>query len=364
MAKAKTPFDPGKFENIFQVGGITTGTIDWPQPNGGGSCRVAMVDTGSGLRFTIALDRGGDILDASYKGCALAYLTPNGATPPNHAHHADLEWLSSWPGGLVTTCGPLNIGLPTPEDRHSSLHGHFSNTPAAVNAVTNPNPWQRKPEMSIDLTIRDTRFFGPNIEVQRRIACRLGESVIEIHDRVSNIGDRVIPHQYLYHVNLGHPLLDHGARLIYGGHFDASWDLPTPPHKPSPIRFPSYKRVPDALASHAGAGERGLIIRPAATRNGKVRVGLINSKRGIGFELSFLRSQLPRLANWQHFGPRGSYVCGLEPFNGALRDDDKSPLAKRTLRPGQTVNYDLTLSALEGRAALADLARCDATLTK
>ncbi len=100
-------FDYNKFELIHQVGGIRTARYDWPEVGGSPGCRVALVDTGAGLRFTVALDRGGDIVEAFYQDTALAYLTPNGYQPPSHAlQQVDDQWLSSWPGGLVTTCGP------------------------------------------------------------------------------------------------------------------------------------------------------------------------------------------------------------------------------------------------------------------
>ena len=71
-------FDTGKFETIHQVGGIRTGRYDWPDAGGSPGCRVALVDTGSGLRFTIPIDRGGDIVEAFYHNSSLAYLTPSG----------------------------------------------------------------------------------------------------------------------------------------------------------------------------------------------------------------------------------------------------------------------------------------------
>ena len=94
-----------KFENILQLGGIRTGSLDTPGAGGGGATRVALFDTGAGLRFTVALDRGGDIVDASFNQFALAYLTPNGLLPSSPAYHTGTEWLRSWAGGLVTTAG-------------------------------------------------------------------------------------------------------------------------------------------------------------------------------------------------------------------------------------------------------------------
>src|SRR6185503_6601393 len=102
--------DPKKFENVHQIGGIRMGRLDSPGAGGADGTRVALIDTGSGFRFTVALDRGGDVVDASYNQFGLAYLSPNGLRPPSHAYHFENEWLRNWPGGLVTTCGPEYIG--------------------------------------------------------------------------------------------------------------------------------------------------------------------------------------------------------------------------------------------------------------
>src|SRR5262245_9221533 len=117
-------FDPAKFENPLQLGGIRTGLLDSPGAGGGWPTRVALFDTGAGLRFTVALDRGGDIVEASHNQFGLAYLTPNGLRPPSPAYHTGVEWLRGWAGGLVTTCGPEYMGGPRVEDGvQSSLHG-------------------------------------------------------------------------------------------------------------------------------------------------------------------------------------------------------------------------------------------------
>ena len=42
MAKAKStkaPFDASKFESIYQVGGIRTGQLDYPDAGGSPGCR-------------------------------------------------------------------------------------------------------------------------------------------------------------------------------------------------------------------------------------------------------------------------------------------------------------------------------------
>ena len=87
-------FDAMRFENVHQIGGIQTALL----PVGPGSAQmthVAQVNTGSGLRFTVTLDRGGDIAEAFFNQHSLTYLTPTGVAPPSHAFHRGMDWLEA-----------------------------------------------------------------------------------------------------------------------------------------------------------------------------------------------------------------------------------------------------------------------------
>ena len=77
------------------------------------------------------------------------------------------------------------MGPPREEDGEQLyLHGPFSNTAAALLAVHNPDPRRGDLEMYLDMTIRDTRFYGPVLEVRRRISCTLGSPCVRIQDEV------------------------------------------------------------------------------------------------------------------------------------------------------------------------------------
>ncbi len=365
---AAPAYDIEKFENVHQVGGIRTARMDFPGIGGdaqGG--RVALVDTGSGLRFTIALDRGGDIVDAFYNRHSLAYLTSNGLMAPSQAHNTGLDWLLGWAGGLLTTCGPQFIGGPRIEDGiQTSLHGRYSNLPAAVESLVNPDPRAGRPEMLVSLIVRDSRMFGPVFEVRREIRCALGRPEIRISDRVTNQGNLRHPHNWLYHVNLGYPLLDEGARFVYRGAAEY-WQAPPPPGESSVIcrigdqEMMLMKKATGTLHEHAGAGERGLIIDVEPDQDGLCHVGLINDRLDLGLELQYPASALPRLANWQHFGPAGSYVTGVEPFSGSLmgKAADHHPKAAQYLEAGESRTYALTIRVLSGREAIGHLAAFD-----
>lgn len=364
--KPASSFDPNKFENVHQIGGIRTGTLDAPGAGGGAGVRVALVDTGAGLRFTVALDRGGDIIDASYNQFGLAYLSPNGLRPPNPAYHQGVEWLRGWAGGLLTTCGPEYIGGPRMEaGGQTSLHGRFSSSPAIVETLRNPDPQRGRMDMELGLIVRDSRVFGPVYEIRRTLRCTLGQPEIVLEDEVTNRGDTPSAHHWLYHCNLGYPLLDRGTRFIYRGRAQC-WVVPPPAGQDivQPISAAAMNRlksVPSALPEHAGGGERGLIVSAEPEADGMCRVGLINDRLKLGLEFIYPAKALPRMAHWQHYGPNGSYVSGLEPFHGSLlgRARDRHPSVDSMLAPGESRTYSLRLRVLPTPAELRRLASCD-----
>jgi len=358
------PFDTEKFESVLQVGGIRTGTLDAsPTAATGGpqACRVAHFDTGSGLRFTVNLDRGGDIVDASFKQHNLAYLTPNGLRPPSHAYHLGADWLAGWAGGLLTSCGPNYFGPPRTEDGQSlGVHGHHSNTPAAVEMLLNPDPHRGRNGMLLAMSIRDSRMFGPVIEVRRTIQCRLGVSEIAIYDEVINRSNTRCAHNWLYHINLGYPLVDAGAKLIYKGKTQyLGGEGPVDAAKAN-----GFKTVTQPLELHRGGGERVLLVDNEPDVQGLCHAGLINAKLGLAFEVIYPAAALPRFANWQHFGPGGSYVTGLEPFSGSLlgKEKDQHPQAAQWLEPGEAKRYQMTIRVHDDQQAIKALAAQDGKL--
>jgi hypothetical protein len=81
MPKRDTEFNllqrrfSGKISNAAQLGGIETSVID----NGlGRGTRIAWINTGTGLRYKVVIDRAMDIADALYNQHSLAWLSSTG----------------------------------------------------------------------------------------------------------------------------------------------------------------------------------------------------------------------------------------------------------------------------------------------
>ena len=112
--------------------------------------RALEFKTGSGFMFTVLADRGLDILDASYNGLPIAWLSPTGAVGPAFYDRHDVGWLWSYGGGLVVTCGLTQVGVADIDeelDEELGLHGRISNTPArnVSLSITISTPPGRKP---------------------------------------------------------------------------------------------------------------------------------------------------------------------------------------------------------------------------
>ena len=209
----------GKLSNAAQLGGIETSVLD----NGlGRGNRIAWINTGTGLRYKVVIDRALDIADAFYNEHSLAWLSHGGVSPPQPFSNRGLDWLKTFAGGLMVTCGLDHIGGPEADiNGERGLHGPVSNIPAEIIAVSQPDPVAGKMDMSITGTVTQTQVFGPSFELKRSISGTLGKASIRIRDEVINRGNSPVPHMMLYHFNFGWPLADEGTDIVWRGEWQA-----------------------------------------------------------------------------------------------------------------------------------------------
>ena len=186
----QTPWH-NKIKNPAQLGGIETAVLD----NGAGrGMRVAWINTGTGLRYKVVLDRGMDIADAFFNQNSLAWLSHGGFTAPQPLSNQKLDWLRTFGGGLLTTCGLSHVGGPeTDEFGERGIHGYISNQPAQLEAIAQPDPVLGKLDFSITGLMRETTVFGPSLELRRTLSGTLGSPVIHIRDEVTNRANTPAP---------------------------------------------------------------------------------------------------------------------------------------------------------------------------
>ena len=345
MAKKKRKLNgQDRVGNVAQIGGIETSVLD----NGlGRGTRIAWVNTGSGLRYKVVIDRGLDIVDAFYNQHSLVWLSHAGVTAPKPDANRDLEWLWSFAGGLLTTCGLTHVGGPeTDEFGQRGLHGRISNIPAEIESIVQPDLSDGRLDMSITAVMRQHRVFGPNLELRRTISGTLGEPSIRIHDVVTNVGNARTPHMLLYHCNYGWPLADEGTKIVWKGQcqsrgLDMDNAIFNDRH--------DFRTCCKPLAGHKAGGEACGFIDVTPDRNGMCTVGLYNEKLNLAVMTRYKKEQLPCLANWQHWGP-GEYVTGLEPGTNFPIGQAAARRQKKLLQlgPGKSRTYDLEITALTG----------------
>ncbi|AQQ70173.1 hypothetical protein SMSP2_00516 [Limihaloglobus sulfuriphilus] len=329
--------------NHNQLGGIETYVVD----NGPGrGSRVAWVNTGSGLRFKVSIDRGLDIVEAFYGKYSLSWLSFVGTAAPRPDSDRGLNWLSTFPGGLVTTCGLSHAGAPDEDESgQRGLHGKYSNSAAEVTSIIQPELTDAEPQMSISGIVREARVFGPNLEMQRTISCKLLKPQIVITDRVINRGNSSSPHMLLYHCNFGWPLVDQGTQILYKGKCRSrGMDFDDAVFNENN----DYRTCSAPIDAHSGSGEACGFIDSTPDDDGLCRTGLFNDKLSLGAMITYDAKQLPCLANWQHWG-RGEYVTGLEPATnfptGQVKAREEGKLIM--LEPGETRNYKLVIDITE-----------------
>jgi len=317
--------------DISQICGVRFYTLNDGVERG---VRLADLYTGSGFRFTVTLDRGMDISTADYKGMALAFRSPNGDVNPAYYDAEGLEWLRTFKGGLVTTCGLTYLGSPCEDNGEKlGLHGRISNIPAKE--INYGGYWDGDDYyIFVEGSLREAMQFKENVSLRRRITSKLGESSLIINDVIRNDGYSSSPFMLLYHCNIGFPIVDYGSEIICDGNkviprdAEAESGLAEATTFSSPI--PNYKEqvfyheMPDDM----------------------VYTRLFNKKLngGLGVYLKYSKKDLPNFIEWKMMG-QGTYVVGMEPANCLVegRDKERARGTLQFLEPGEERNISMEI---------------------
>lgn len=335
--------------DMSQVAGVRRAELTEGNERGAGLIDIA---NASGLSFSLLPGRALDIASASYRGMSLCFRGNTGDVGPAFYEPSGYGWMRGFFGGLLTTCGMTFVGHPEvdPEEEGEELglHGRLSFLPAKQ--VRAGGRWQGDEYvMEAEATIREAVVFGTCLELSRTISTTLGERSIRIHDRVENLAAERSPLMMLFHMNLGFPLLDAGARLLVRSECTTRWQ--------------DDQEVGPEVYAVAGLPERGAgdvvyVHRPIADGAGMVSAALINGRLGLGLRFRFPLAEMPLLTQWQHFAQR-TYVTGIEPGNC-------SPLGRawnrangylQHIEPGEVREFHMEIAVLDGAEELAAAAR-------
>ena len=322
--------------------------------------RMLEFRTGSGLRFSVVVDRAMDVAEVEWKGASLGWHGPSGLRAPA-LHEPEGEngfgWARSFTGFLVT-CGLDHILGPEEVDashysypgirtKRHGLHGRVANIPARLTGYGEHWDGDRC-ILWAEGVVRQATTFGEHLVMTRRIEADLGGIEIRLSDRVVNEGFAPTPHMFFYHVNLGAPLLDAGARYV-APIADVVWAAHAARYRDQGT---GYALMP---APQDGFSEQVWQHETAADAEGEVPVALLNDRLGLGLQVTTRKDQLPCLFEWQHF-QAGAYALGIEPSTHHVLGDTAARERGEMiwLSSGEERHYDARFTVLEGAAALEE----------
>jgi hypothetical protein len=174
------------------------------------------------------------MVELTWRGDMLGWIGPGHrptATAPDPDGEDGLGLLRSFTGFLVT-CGYDFFGPPRsgPADHfayplrqrlHYPVHGRASFLPATVEGRR-----IEEDRITIDLRLSQASLFGTVFDIRRQWQIGIDRPTLRLTDRIENVGLTRSPFMVLYHINLGHPLIDTGTEID---------GLPPHPDMPSPL---------------------------------------------------------------------------------------------------------------------------------
>jgi len=307
--------------------------------------RAVDVKSLSGIDMTVLIDRGLDISYFSYKSIPICWRSATKETSSIYFESRKDNISRTFYGGLLTTCGLTNMGLPCEDDGEElGLHGRISNL-AAENVCINGEWKDDEYVMSVSGRVREVKVLGNKLLLKRKITTYMSAPRVIVEDTVDNIGYKKSPIMILYHVNIGYPVLDSTSKLL----------------EPRVNVIPLDKQSRKGLKNFSDFSEpikdfkQQIYFHDIEPDNeGNSNIALVNTSfnnnQGIGVWLKFNKNNLPYLVQCKQMGG-GEYFCEIGPSNSFVRgrkiEREKENL--RFINQGESLNYRLEFNILNSR---------------
>ncbi|KTR82697.1 DUF4432 family protein [Leucobacter chromiiresistens] len=310
-----------------------------------------------GLEIEVLIDRAFDIGDVRYRGVPVSWRSGNGYRHPAlHEVEAEdgLAWLRTLDGFLVS--GGLDHALfggeydashyhyPPKQTVRHGLHGRLSSLPARLLSVD--EAWEENGGvLRVIGEVVQATSFGEHLRLRRTIEVDVHGSGFRIDDEVTNLGFERTPHMFLYHINIGWPVVDEGSEFC-GAVEEHLWKSDSVDEQGAP-----FDRL---IAPERHFVEQVWEHRLSASETGSHRVALIRRDGEFGVELEWDAAGMPHFFEWQNLR-EGQYGVGLEPSThhvsgeAAAREDG----SMIWLEHGDSRSYRTAVTLLDGPQATA-----------
>ena len=285
---------------------------------------IIEVSTAGGLQVDILPDAGLDIGQVRWKGTNVSFLSKNGYDSPAAIAPYETEFLNTFPGGLLYTCGLRSTGGAHRDgEEWHPLHGRYHSLMAdniCAEVVDNT--------VVIRGTVRETALFGHNLQLERTIRIPVFGAEITVSDELTNLTHREEEYALLYHCNFGYPLISEKARVEL---LEERKTTPRTPFAATGLGRETAFDVPTP-----GEEERVFFHENMAHT-----AALVNESIGMKVTLNWSES-LPILAHWRSMAS-SDYVCGLEPTNCYImgRKFERENGTLPVLQPFETVKTEV-----------------------
>lgn len=322
--------DQKKYEyigDLSQVFHVETYRMEGGKKDG---VRATSVTNETGLSFIILADRCMDIYRLSYKGINFSYLNPCGVVAPQYYDRTGINWLKSFSGGMLVTCGLDNVGNPCAEGEEAGLHGRIGNTPAEEYAVKMIEEADGN-RVEISGMMRQSFIFGDKLRLRRKITAYQERNCVEIEDEICNMGFKKQEYMQLYHCNIGYPFLLPDCELLFSTKSVTGANPFSEENKNEWNRIKEPEEIDEMC-----------FIHELESKNGYSCVGMFNHKLQMGLMLRFDNYDLDRFLQWRYLS-RGEYVMGLEPATNIAdgKTEEKKKGRIKTLDSGKSVKHKL-----------------------
>lgn len=296
----------GRISNFGQMASLRRYTLSEGKEKG-----LEVIDCDNGkIRFLLNVSKACDIMQLYHEGQNMSFISKNGFTK------RETPFLNRFEGGMLYTCGLDSVGGRDGYELHGTLH----NIPARITRAECDESG-----IVVEAVIRDTALFGKNLVLKRRIFSAIGGDSVTLEDTLVNEGYKDEEYCLLYHINVGYPMLDAGAKVIANVQ---KCEART-----------AWAEQNKAVAYEIGASIPGQEETCYFLTLKTPEISLVNEKIGKKFTVSYSGNTLPRFVEWKSMAS-GDYALGLEPCTTEL--DDR--FSYKIIKPNKNIVFETSIT--------------------
>jgi galactose mutarotase-like enzyme len=303
---------------------------------------LLVVDSGR-VRVAICPTRGMSLWKAHIDDMDFGWKSP--VAGPIHPcfvainEPSGIGWLDGF-DELLVRCGLRSFGAPDFDEKDRvafPLHGRIGNLPAQ-NVQLRLDADHSLLHVTGD--VLEVRFLQYNLKLSVQYSLQFGEPRIDVSDRVTNAGGTPTSIQMLYHINIGAPILEAGAKL----HIGAKKTYARNTRAAETLQdWQSY------LPPTAGYAEQVYFSDSHACPDGWAKAMLATADESRGFAVHYQPATLPYFTQWKNtVSEADGYVTGLEPGTGFPNPRGFEESKGRTveLAAGESREFQLKLEGI------------------